>query len=34
MYSYIAPLITDVTGMSAGSIPLILLAFGVGGVLG
>lgn len=34
MYSYIAPLITDVTGMSVGSIPLVLLAFGVGGVLG
>lgn len=34
MYSYIAPLITDVTGLSAGRIPLVLLAFGVGGVLG
>jgi MFS transporter, DHA1 family, inner membrane transport protein len=34
MYSYIAPTITDVTGLSASTVPLFLLAFGVGGVLG
>ncbi|MGY1916715.1 MFS transporter [Blastococcus sp. SYSU DS0973] len=34
VYSYIAPLVTDVTGMSRGAIPLVLLAFGLGGVLG
>jgi DHA1 family inner membrane transport protein len=34
LYAYIAPLTTDVAGMSAGSVPLVLFAFGVGGVLG
>ncbi len=34
MYSYIAPTITDVTNLSASTVPLFLLAFGVGGVLG
>ncbi|MGY1838689.1 MULTISPECIES: MFS transporter [unclassified Modestobacter] len=34
MYSYIAPTVTDVTGMSAGFVPVVLLAFGVGGLLG
>jgi len=34
MYSYIAPLVTDVTGLSDAAIPLFLLAFGVGSVLG
>ncbi len=34
MYSYIAPLVTEVSGMGAARIPLVLLAFGVGGVLG
>jgi MFS transporter, DHA1 family, inner membrane transport protein len=34
VYSYVAPLVTDVTGMSRGSIPLVLLAFGLGGVVG
>ncbi len=34
VYSYVAPLVTEVTGMSRGTIPLVLLAFGVGGVLG
>jgi MFS transporter, DHA1 family, inner membrane transport protein len=34
MYSYIAPTITDVTELSASTVPLFLLAFGVGGVLG
>ncbi|TWH74779.1 DHA1 family inner membrane transport protein [Modestobacter roseus] len=34
MYSYIAPTVTDVTGMSAGFVPVVLLAFGLGGLLG
>ncbi len=34
MYSYIAPIVTDVTGLSRASIPIFLLAFGVGSVLG
>ncbi|MGH3359732.1 MAG: MFS transporter, partial [Nocardioidaceae bacterium] len=34
MYSYIAPVVTDVTGQSKGFIPFVLLAFGVGGIAG
>ena len=34
MYSYIAPTVTDVTGLSSSAVPLYLLAFGIGGVLG
>ena len=34
VYSYVAPLVTDVTGMSRATIPLVLLAFGIGGVVG
>jgi DHA1 family inner membrane transport protein len=34
MYSYIAPIVTDVTGLSRASIPGFLLAFGVGSVIG
>ena len=34
MYSYIAPIVTDVTGMGRSFVPVVLLAFGVGGVLG
>ncbi|WP_245159113.1 MFS transporter [Blastococcus sp. TF02A-35] len=34
VYSYVAPLVTDVTGMSRGSIPWVLFAFGAGGVVG
>ncbi len=34
MYSYIAPTVTDVTGLSPAAIPLFLLAFGVGGTVG
>jgi DHA1 family inner membrane transport protein len=34
VYSYIAPVVTDVTGMPRGLIPLVLLAYGVGGVVG
>jgi MFS transporter, DHA1 family, inner membrane transport protein len=34
VYSYIAPLVTEVTGLPRGAIPLVLLAFGIGGVVG
>jgi DHA1 family inner membrane transport protein len=34
MYSYVAPTVTDVAGAGAGFVPLVLLAFGVGGVAG
>jgi MFS transporter, DHA1 family, inner membrane transport protein len=34
MYSYIAPTVTDVTGLSAATVPIYLLAFGIGGILG
>jgi DHA1 family inner membrane transport protein len=34
MYSYVAPLVTDVADLSRGAIPWFLLAFGVGSVLG
>ena len=34
VYSYIAPLITEVTGMARGTIPFVLFAFGVGSILG
>ncbi len=34
VYSYIAPLVTEVTGMPRGAIPLVLLVFGVGMVVG
>jgi DHA1 family inner membrane transport protein len=34
MYSFIAPVVTDVTGLSRSAIPGFLLAFGVGSVLG
>ncbi|MDX6298850.1 MAG: transporter, family, inner rane transport protein [Nocardioidaceae bacterium] len=34
MYSYISPTVTDVTGLSASAVPVYLLAFGVGGLLG
>lgn len=34
MYSFISPIVTDVTGLSRTSIPWFLLAFGVGSVLG
>jgi DHA1 family inner membrane transport protein len=34
VYSYIAPVVTDVTGMARATIPLVLLAYGVGGVVG
>lgn len=34
MYSYIAPTVTDVTGLPEGAVPVFLLAFGVGGAVG
>ena len=34
MYSYVAPVVTDVTGLSRGTIPGFLLAFGLGSVIG
>jgi DHA1 family inner membrane transport protein len=34
VYSYIAPLVTEVTGMPRGAIPVVLFAFGVGSILG
>lgn len=34
MYSYIAPVVTDVAGQGRGFIPFVLLAFGVGGIAG
>ena len=34
MYSYVAPIVTDVTGFADATIPWFLLAFGVGSVLG
>ena len=34
LYSYIAPVVTDVTGLSRGTVPLVLLVFGAGGFIG
>jgi MFS transporter, DHA1 family, inner membrane transport protein len=34
VYSYIAPITTEVTGLPRGVVPWVLLAFGVGGVAG
>ena len=34
LYSYIAPLVTDVAGLSRGTVPLVLLVYGAGGVVG
>ncbi len=34
MYSYIAPTVTEVTGKSEGWVPLFLLAFGIGMIVG
>lgn len=33
-FSYIAPLLTDVTGLDAGWVPAVLFAYGVGGLAG
>jgi DHA1 family inner membrane transport protein len=34
LYSYIAPVVTDVAGMSRGAVPWVLLAYGAGGIIG
>lgn len=34
MYSYVAPLVTDVAGLTRSAIPWFLLAFGIGSVFG
>jgi MFS transporter, DHA1 family, inner membrane transport protein len=34
VYSYIAPLVTEVTGMPRAAIPVVLFAYGVGSILG
>ncbi len=34
LYSYIAPVVTDVAGLSRGTVPLVLLVWGAGGVIG
>ncbi|SDF49202.1 MFS transporter, DHA1 family, arabinose polymer transporter, partial [Blastococcus fimeti] len=34
VYSYVAPLVTEVSGLSRGAIPLVLLVFGTGMVVG
>lgn len=34
MYSYVAPLITDETGLAKSTVPLFLLSFGLGSVIG
>jgi len=34
LYSYIAPLVTDVAGLSRGTLPVILFVYGIGGVVG
>lgn len=34
MYSYVAPIVTDVVGLPARAIPVFLLAFGIGSVVG
>jgi MFS transporter, DHA1 family, inner membrane transport protein len=34
LYSYIAPVVTDVAGLSRGTVPWVLLAYGAGGVIG
>src|SRR3954471_832558 len=34
LYSYIAPVVTEVTGLSRGTVPAVLLVYGAGGVVG
>ncbi|KQM59723.1 MFS transporter [Agreia sp. Leaf210] len=34
VYSYVAPVVTDVTGLGAGVVPLVLVTFGVGMTIG
>jgi DHA1 family inner membrane transport protein len=34
LYSYIAPVVTEVAGLSRGTVPIVLLVYGAGGVVG
>jgi len=34
LYSYIAPVATEVAGLSRGTVPLVLLCYGLGGIVG
>jgi DHA1 family inner membrane transport protein len=34
LYSYIAPLVTDVANLSRGTLPVVLFVYGIGGVVG
>jgi DHA1 family inner membrane transport protein len=34
LYSYIAPVVTEVAGLSRGTVPIVLLVYGAGGVAG
>jgi MFS transporter, DHA1 family, inner membrane transport protein len=34
LYSYIAPVVTDVADLSRGTVPVILFVYGIGGVIG
>jgi DHA1 family inner membrane transport protein len=34
LYSYIAPVVTDVAGLARGTVPWVLLVYGAGGVVG
>ena len=34
LYSYIAPVVTEVAQLSRGTVPVVLLVFGAGGVIG
>ncbi len=34
LYSYVAPLVTDVAGLSRGTLPVVLFVYGIGGVIG
>lgn len=34
VFTYLVPLLTDVTGIAAGVIPALLLAYGIGGLIG
>src|SRR3954465_15935029 len=34
LYSYIAPVATDVAGLSRGTVPVVLLVYGAGGIVG
>jgi DHA1 family inner membrane transport protein len=34
LYSYIAPVVTEVAGLARGTVPIVLLVYGAGGVVG